>query len=94
MRGLIVLYGDDGLTPTELGARHKPLRALQDADKFRVCVLLCKRHPVAVTLRKKSGFVFYPRHSAPDGAFNIADAPKTAGETLTLAMERTNGTNH
>ncbi len=82
----------DYFTPTELGARYKPLRALSEPEKFRVMVLLCKRHEVAVVIGPHGGFQFYPRHAAPTGAFNIADRPKTAGEVLTLAMEMTHAT--
>ncbi len=75
------------LTPTELGARHEPFRALTEVEKFRVCVLLCKCREVSVAIGPHGGFQFYPQHNAPDGAFNIADKPKTAGEIILKAAE-------
>ncbi len=81
----IVNTRQDYLTPTQLGASHKPLRALSESQKFRVCVLLCKSPLVSVAIGPHGGFQFYPRHRAPDGAFNIGERHRTAGEIILKA---------
>ena len=76
-----------GILGGDLSSRVKSYAPLNNREKFRVQIMLCKMpclSVVAITTRVQA-FRFYPAHDAPPGAFNIGDADKARAEADIMA---------
>jgi hypothetical protein len=89
-RRQVVLYGDSaGIGPSDLTDRVPAYKTLDANERAWVQVRLCKMRDLAVSFGAHHAARFYPRSQAPEGAFNIAELPKTTAEVVARAIRET-----
>lgn len=76
-----------GFGNSELAIWCARYRALDEAGRLRVQVLLCKTREVSVVIGAYGAAHFYARAHAPDGAFNIDERRQQHAEAIGRALQ-------